>query len=376
MNSRVISEFLMEDEGYYARGREVFIRLSLLALMGVSCVLLLGPFLNLIICGIIISVGIYPAHQILTRALGGRAKLSAALCSIMLLLVLIVPSALLGGTLADGVRTITGQLQAGRLDIPPPPSSLDKLPIVGRRLEELWTLGSTNLSELARRFAPQIKESIPVVIAASAGIGGAIILFLVAIILAGYFLATSEANGRFATRVFVRIFNDRGVEFRDLVLSTIRTVATGILGVAVIQTIFASLGFWIVGLPGAGLWALIFLIASVLQVGVVALLPAVLYGFATFSTTRAVIFLVWCIIVGLMDNVLKPILLGRGAKVPMPVIFLGVLGGFMFMNSIIGLFVGAIVLSVGYKLFMAWLDSGVPAAIAADAKVPVPEPLP
>jgi predicted PurR-regulated permease PerM len=376
MNSRVISEFLMEDEGYYAREREVFIRLSLLALMGVSCVLLLGPFLNLIICGIIISVGIYPAHQILTRALGGRAKLSAALCSIMLLLVLIVPSALLGGTLADGVRTITGQLQAGRLDIPPPPSSLDKLPIVGRRLEELWTLGSTNLSELARRFAPQIKESIPVVIAASAGIGGAIILFLVAIILAGYFLATSEANGRFATRVFVRIFNDRGVEFRDLVLSTIRTVATGILGVAVIQTIFASLGFWIVGLPGAGLWALIFLIASVLQVGVVALLPAVLYGFATFSTTRAVIFLVWCIIVGLMDNVLKPILLGRGAKVPMPVIFLGVLGGFMFMNSIIGLFVGAIVLSVGYKLFMAWLDSGVPAAIAADAKVPVPEPLP
>jgi predicted PurR-regulated permease PerM len=376
MNSRVISKFLMEDEGYYARGREVFIRLSLLALMGVSCVLLLGPFLNLIICGIIISVGIYPAHQMLTRALGGRAKLSAALCSIMLLLVLIVPSVLLGGTLAGGVQTITSQLQAGRLDIPPPPSSLDKLPIVGRRLEELWTLGSTNLSELARRFAPQIKEGIPVVISASAGIGGALILFLVAIILAGYFLATSEANGRFATRVFVRIFNDRGAEFRDLVLSTIKTVATGILGVAVIQTIFASLGFWIVGLPGAGLWALVFLIASVLQVGVVALLPAVLYGFAAFSTTRAVIFLVWCVVVGLMDNVLKPILLGRGAKVPMPVIFLGVLGGFMFMNSIIGLFVGAIVLSVGYKLFMAWLDSGVSVVVAADEEVPVPEPLP
>jgi predicted PurR-regulated permease PerM len=214
------------------------------------------------------------------------------------------------------------------------------------------------------------------VISASAGIGGTILLFLVAIVLAGYFLATSEANGRFASRIFVRIFSDRGLEFRDLVFSTIRTVATGILGVAVIQTIFASLGFWIVGLPGAGLWALVFLITSVLQVGVIALLPAVLYGFAAFSTTRAVIFLVWCIVVGLMDNILKPILLGRGAKVPMPVIFLGVLGGFMFMNSIIGLFVGAIILSVGYKLFMAWLDSGMPAVDAVNERVPVPKPVP
>jgi predicted PurR-regulated permease PerM len=106
---------------------------------------------------------------------------------------------------------------------------------------------------LATRFAPQIKKSIPAVVSASAGVGAAILLFVVAIILAGYFLATSEANGRFASRVFVRIFRDRGMEFKDLVLSTIRTVATGILGVAVIQTVCASLGFWIVGLPGAGL---------------------------------------------------------------------------------------------------------------------------
>jgi predicted PurR-regulated permease PerM len=372
MNSHVLSEPLVEDWGYFARGREVFIRLSLIAIMGVSCVLLLRPFLNLIICGIIISVGTYPVHQTLTKALRGRAKLSAAICSILLLAVLIVPSVLLGGTLADGIQTITRQLQAGRLDIPPPPASLEKLPIVGRRLEEFWTLCSTNLSELATRFAPQIKKSIPAVVSASAGIGAAILLFVVAIILAGYFLATSEANGHFASRIFIRIFRDRGLEFKDLVLSTIRTVATGILGVAVIQTVFASLGFWVVGLPGAGLWALIFLIASVLQVGVVALLPAILYGFAAFSTTRAVIFLVWCVIVGMMDNVLKPILLGRGAKVPMPVIFLGVLGGFMFMNTIIGLFVGAIVLSVGYKMFMVWLDSEVPAVVPADEKVPVP----
>jgi len=362
----------MEDEAHYIRGREVFIRLSLLAIMGVSCFFIMRPFLNFIFCGIIVAIGIYPAHQMLTRVLRGRATLAAVLCSVLLLVMVIVPSVLLGGTLADGIQTMTRQLQVGRLNIPPPPSSLDKLPLVGPRLQEFWTLCSTNLSEVVRRFGPQIQKSIPAVLSASTGVGGAILQFVIAISLAGFLLATKEANVRFAGRVFVRIFGDSGLEFKDLVVSTIRTVATGILGVAVIQTVFASLGFWIAGLPGAGLWSLIFLIASVLQLGALLLVPAVLYGFAALSTSRAVIFLVWCVIVGLMDNVLKPILLGRGAKVPMPVIFLGVLGGFMFLNTIIGLFVGAIVLSVGYKLFMAWLDSGVLTAVAADERVSAP----
>jgi predicted PurR-regulated permease PerM len=360
--SSVVSQLSTEEEkSYFARGREVFIRLSLLAAMVVSCVVLLGPFLNFIVCGIIIAVGIDPPYRMLSKALGGRTKLAAALCSLLLLLVVIVPSVLLGGTLAHGIETMTDQLQAGRLDIPPAPASLSQVPIVGPRLQEFWTLCATDLPQVVTRLGPQVQKYLPVLLAASSGIAGAILQFVIAIILAGFLLATSEPNERFAGRVFVRIFGEQGLDFKDLVVSTIRTVATGILGVAVIQTVFASLGFLVAGLPGAGLWAVIFLIASILQVGAVALIPAVLYAFAAFSTTHAVIFLVWCIIVGLMDNILKPILLGRGAKIPMLVIFLGVLGGFMFMNSIIGLFVGAIVLSVGYELFMAWLDSGVPA---------------
>jgi predicted PurR-regulated permease PerM len=340
--------------------------------MAVSCAILLRPFLNFIICGIIIAVALYPVYVLLKRALHGRATLAAVLCSGVLLLALIVPSVLLGGTLVDGIRTISHQTQAGRLDLPPAPSSLGKVPIIGRRLEELWTLCSTNLSEVVTRFGPQIKQRVPALLSATAGVGGAVVQFLIAIILAGFLLATSEANGRFADRLFLRIFGGHGPEIKELVASTIRTVTNGILGVAVIQTLCAALGFWVAGLPGAGLWAVIFLIASVLQVGALVLIPAAIIGFATFSTTRAVIFLIWCIIVGLMDNVLKPILLGRGAKVPMPVIFLGVLGGFMVMNSIIGLFVGAIVLSVGYKLFMAWLDSDVPDVLPADETLTTP----
>ena len=151
---------------------------------------------------------------------------------------------------------------------------------------------------------------------------------------------------------------------KELVASTIRSVTNGILGVAVIQSLLASLGFWFLGLPAAGLWATIFLIAAVLQIGGLVFIPAVAYAFATYPTSHAVIFLVWCVIVGLMDNVLKPILLGRGCKVPMIVVFVGVLGGFVLMR-IVGLFVGAVILSVGYKLFMAWLDADVPKAAVA-----------
>jgi predicted PurR-regulated permease PerM len=134
--------------------------------------------------------------------------------------------------------------------------------------------------------------------------------------------------------------------------------------VALIQSLFAGLGFLVVRLPGAGLWALLFFIFAVLQVGAVALIPIVIYVFATTGTTKAVVFLIWCIFVGLMDNVLKPLLLGRGVPVPIVVVFLGAIGGFLAMG-IIGLFVGAIVLSVGYKLFLAWLDEAIEPAPGA-----------
>ena len=143
---------------------------------------------------------------------------------------------------------------------------------------------------------------------------------------------------------------------RDLIGSTIRSVTSGILGVALIQTVLGcTLVFFVVGLPGAGLWAVIFLIAAVLQIGILVLIPAVVFVFATATTTAAVVFLIWCAFVGLLDNVLKPMLLGRGASVPTAVVFLGAIGGFVAMG-IIGLFVGAIVLSVGYKLFLAWVE--------------------
>jgi predicted PurR-regulated permease PerM len=210
------------------------------------------------------------------------------------------------------------------------------------------------LTAALRSFAPQIKAILPRLLSASAGIGLTVLQFVLSILISGALLAYAQSGAEVARSLANRVFGERGLEFEELTVSTIRSVTIGILGVAFIQTIFAGVGFLVVGLPGAGLWAVGFLFAAVLQVGPIVLIPAAIYAFMIASTTKAIIFLIWCVIVGLMDNVLKPLLLGRGAAVPIAVIFLGVIGGFMAMG-IIGLFVGAIVLSVGYKLILAWL---------------------
>jgi predicted PurR-regulated permease PerM len=333
---------------------ETSIRIGLAALLLVGCLLILRPFVPLIMWGIIIAIASYPTFSRLERQLGGRRTLGAVLWTLLLLAVLIVPLVLLAQSAIEAVRPIAASLREGSVVVPPPPQGVEQWPIIGPTLAGTWRAASRNLSETLAEFAPQIKAALPGLLSASAGIGSTVLQFLLSILLSGVILANSQAAYDLTHRLASRLFGDEGPEYQALVGTTIRSVTFGVLGVALIQTAFAAAGFFVAGLPGAGLWSVIFLAGAVLQVGLVVLIPAVIYVFAIASSTKGVIFLVWCIVVGLMDNVLKPILLGRGAAVPIAVVFLGVIGGFLAMN-IIGLFVGAVVLSVGYKLVLAWI---------------------
>jgi predicted PurR-regulated permease PerM len=350
--------------------REVFIRMSLLGLMALTCVFILQPFLLVLLWGIILAIASYPGYRWMSRALGTRELLAAVLCTALLLAVAIVPTILFGGTLTGAAHSLAAGLQDGSLKIPSPPARIASWPVVGAPLTNLWSLASTNLDEALSKLNPYLRNYVPKLLSASAAVGRTLFMFILSIVLAGFLLANSKTNATFAHRVFDRIFGARRQELEELIESTIRSVTNGILGVAVIQTVFAGIGFLVVGLPGAGMWAALFLVASVVQVGLLVLVPAVAYAFATASTSHAVVFLVWCIIVGLMDNVLKPLMLGRGSKVPTAVIFIGVIGGFVAIGFV-GLFVGAIILSIGYKLFLAWLDEGEPRAAVAVSRAGV-----
>jgi predicted PurR-regulated permease PerM len=340
-----------------SRAVEIFINLGLVFLLAVVCLLILRPFVLLIAWGVIIAVACHPLFQKAQRSLGGREVLTAVLFTSVLLAILIVPAFFLAKGLVGSIQAVAAGVKEGTAIIPAPPDGIASWPLVGAPLYRIWNLAHTDLSQTLQNFAPQLKSVLPGVVSASAGVGLTVVQFFFSIIIAGVLLANAKAAAEVTRSLFNRIFGDSGPELHQLVGATIRSVTFGILGVALIQSACATLGFLVAGLPGASLWSVFFLIAAVLQMGALVLIPAVIYEFATAGTTAAVIFLVWCIIVAVMDNVLKPMLLGRGVAVPIAVIFLGAIGGFVAMG-IIGLFVGAIVLSVGYKLSLAWLGSG------------------
>jgi predicted PurR-regulated permease PerM len=351
-------EQVVSAKTYVNRAVEVSIHVGLVILLAAACLLILYPFIPLVTWGIIIAVAAYPGFQKLQRVLGGRRVSAALIFTLALLAVVIVPALLLGRSLIEGLQAVTSMFKAGIAIIPPPPANVESWPIVGQRLSSLWGLASRDLSEAIRTFAPQIKAALPGVLSTSADLGLTVLQLLLSIGVSGVLLANDRAADEVTRSLAKRLFGEKGPEFRQLVGKTIRSITFGIVGVALIQSTFAALGFFVAGLPGAGLWSVIFVIAAVLQVGGAVVVPAVIYVFATASTVKAVIFLIWCIFVVVMDNVLKPLLLGRGVAVPMLVILLGAFGGF-FAMGIIGLFIGAVVLSVGYKLGLAWLEGDV-----------------
>jgi predicted PurR-regulated permease PerM len=345
----------LPDKTYLNRAVEISIHIGLFVALAAGCLVILSPFISVIVWGLIIAIAGYPSYCRLQKLVRGRGGVASILFTVLLLAVLIVPITLLAQTFVDGFQTLGARVHNETLTIPPPPPSIATWPIVGKRLSDLWRLASDNLSAAIQSFAPQLKTAANGLLGAAAGVGLGVLQFFVSIIIAGFLLANSEQCARVSRSVAIRFFGNNGAEFEALAAATVRSVTNGILGVALIQSLLAGLGFLVVGIPGAGLCTLIFLIAAVLQAGSLALVPAVIYVFATAPTAKAVIFLVWCIFVALVDNVLKPLLLGRGVPVPIVVIFLSAIGGFMAIG-IIGLFIGPIVLSVGYKLLLAWLD--------------------
>src|SRR5262249_14376710 len=153
------------------------------------------------------------------------------------------------------------------------------------------------LSAALQTFAPQIKSIVPELLLASAGIGLTVLQWIASILVAGILLANADSASNFTGRLASRLFGKRGSEFEQLATATVRSVTTGIIGVALIQSLCAAVGFLVVGLPGAGLWAVIFLLSAILQLGGLVLIPAVIYVFTIATTTKAIVFLIWCVIV-------------------------------------------------------------------------------
>jgi predicted PurR-regulated permease PerM len=238
----------------------------------------------------------------------------------------------------------------------PPPENVAEWPLVGKPIYEIWKLASTNLDAAIKNLEPQIKEYGPKLVGAVAGLGGTILLSLISIIIAGVLLLQSESSEKSARKIFKLLLGKDGKEFTELASKTISSVVQGVLGVAIIQSVAAGIVMLIFGIPAAGLWALIVLMLAIIQLPpILILLPVSIYGFSIMDTTSAVIFLILSIVISAADTFLKPLFLGRGVDVPMLVILLGAIGGMMAFG-ILGLFLGAVILALAYKVFQALIN--------------------
>jgi len=351
-----------DDRFFNRRAIESAIRIGLVFLLVLWCFNIVRPFVLLILWGAIIAVAVYPLFDKLQSLLGGRQKLAATLMTLVALAILVIPSVMLSESAIQNSQALAEQMKAGTLRIPPPPDSVQEWPLVGEKLHSAWSLASTNLSAALGKYTDQLKDIAKWVLAAAAGAGITVLQFIFSIVIAGMLLVYSRSGTDVVDKVSKRLMGGQlGEEFAGMAGATIRSVAQGVLGVAVIQSVLAGIGLLVIGVPYAGIWSLLVLFLAIVQLPTIIILgPIIVYVFTITSTVPAVLFMIWSLLVGVSDSFLKPLLLGRGLDTPMLVILLGAIGG-MILSGIIGLFVGAVVLAVGYKLFLLWLNEDIEA---------------
>jgi predicted PurR-regulated permease PerM len=334
---------------------EKILRLAVALALLVWCFVILAPFAHGVLWGVLLAVTVYPAFRRLVAAMRGRATAAATVFALAGLAAILVPTVLFSATLVGGAQDLAAELKAGTLDVPPPPPRVASWPVIGGPLHDFWMQASTDIGPALAPIAPHLQGVGKAILGLAGSLGGAVLQFVFAILIAAAFLAKSAWAERFTGALAARLAGRRGTDFARIAVVTIRGVARGVLGVAIIQSTLAGIGFAVVGIPGAGLWALICLVFTTVQIpAALVVVPSVIYVWSVESTTTAAIYTVWAVVVMTIDNVLKPFLFGKDVETPALVLLIGSIGG-MLTSGVVGLFTGAVILALGYELLRAWL---------------------
>jgi predicted PurR-regulated permease PerM len=347
----------MEEPNTTPNIYDTSIRLLFLAFIIAWCLMILLPFTSIILWGFILGIAFSPLHSKMAKMMGGKPKLASFVIVLACLAIFIIPAWLFLDSLIDNLKELKKSFLAGNLTLPPPPSdSVKTWPVIGEKLYEIWYSASSDIGGTIIKYKSELAGVGSKIAKGIISVGGGILQLLVALIIAGV-LISIPGTGESVRKVFKKLADRRGDEFADIIKITVGNVVKGVLGVAFIQAILIGIGFFLAQVPYAGIWTLLVFMLAVLQIPpTLVVIPVAVYLFSEKSTGPALLWTVYLILAGISDNILKPILLGKGAPVPMLVIFLGVIGGFM-LSGFIGLFTGAIVMSIGYKLFTAWINT-------------------
>jgi predicted PurR-regulated permease PerM len=347
-----------DDQRVTSLALQIALKLVLTAIVVVWAFMILEPFIIPVLWAVILAVALNPIYLKLKGALGGRGGMAATVFALVVIGVVAYPSYQIGGSLVNSVRELEASVEAGTLQVPPPPEWVEGLPVVGEGFNDSWVLASENLDQALLQLQPQVQAFARWSLGFLAGVGGMVIMTFLALVIAGVMLAYQEPGVRALRRITARIQGEWDEDFVSLAGATIASVAKGVLGVAVIQSALCALGLFVAGVPAAGLFTIGVLILAIIQLPpILLMILPIIWSFGNLPTVWAVVFTIWTIVASASDTPLKAIFLGRGVSVPMPVVLLGAIGGMVSMGMM-GLFLGAVVLGIAYKLFQVWLGGG------------------
>jgi predicted PurR-regulated permease PerM len=341
--------------------------------LGVTCLVgmivgtlwVMRPFVGGIIWGATVAIATWPLMLRLERSLGGRRALTVTVMTVIMLLIFVVPIAASVGVVVANVDQIVAWGNAlATLTIPPPPAWVERIPFVGSSIAQQWSDIAARPSAITANLTPYARTLAGWLVGF---LGGIALLFVELMLITGiaaYLYARGEGAAEFAHRFAARLAGARGERAVTLAGASIRGIAMGVVLTALIQGFLAGLGMVLTGVPFAPILSVVCMFLAIAQVGVLPVLAcAVGWMYWTGSHGWATGLLIWSLFVVSIDNVLRPVLIKRGADLPLPLIFAGVLGG-IFGFGIVGIFIGPVVLGVTYTLLVDWVNSGEPEAPA------------
>ncbi len=335
---------------------EGIVKVVILGVVLYYALAVLKPFMVPVLWGVIIAISFAPLVDKIQKKFPQRRKRIIVTGTILMVLALLLPTYMLSDSVINSSMELSSDLKDGTLVIPAPDESVKSWPIVGEKIYVFWNDAASNLESTIVKFKPQFREYAGSIASAIGSALGGVLQFVISLIIAAVFLTKREGSIEVSNAIARKLVGDKGEEWANLSALTIRSVVQGVIGIAIIQSVLSFVGLALIGVPFAWFWAFIVLFFAIIQLPpLIVLGPIIAYVFSYADTTPATIFAIYATVVSMSDGFLKPLLLGRGVDIPMLVILLGAIGG-MILSGILGLFLGAVGLSLAYKLIIVWLD--------------------
>ena len=349
--------------------------LSVLLLLAAS-LWVLRPFILATVWATMLVVATWPVMTGLQSRLGHRRAPAVAVMTLGLLFLLIVPLGAALTTLVGYAEQATTMARSlAETGLPQPPPWVAQLPIVGGKLSAAWAQAASGGPEgLGAEVVPYASGALLWVVGRAGNLAGMLVQFLLVVALSAIMYAHGESAAQGVRRFGLRLAGSRGEGAVVLAGQAIRGVALGVGVTAIVQTVLGSLGLLLAGVPLVSLLSALLLVLCIAQMGPAPVMfSAVAWLYWRGDHTWATVLLVWSLLIQLLDNVLRPVLIRKGADLPLLLIFAGVIGG-MLGFGLVGLFVGPVVLAVSYTLLKAWMAEGLDEDGAAPGQPPAAAP--